>query len=83
MSQGEISAADVAPYMDLLNSPAFRWRQTESGDETEGLWLQLCLTILEGIPVEPLKLLRAADPPCHALPLSNFLAESQANVEHL
>ena len=83
MSRGELSAGDVAPYVDLLTSPVFRWSQTESDDETEGLWLQLCSTILEGIPEETQELLRAADPPRHALPMSDFSAESQANVEHL
>ena len=83
MSRGKLSAADVAPYMDLLTSPTFRWSQTESDDETDGLWLQLCLTILEGIPEETLMSLGAADPPCHAPPPSDFPAESQAYVEHL
>ena len=55
MSRGELSSADLAPYMDLLTSPAFRWGQTESDDETEGLWVQLSLAILEGIPGETLK----------------------------
>ena len=77
MSRGELSAADVDSYMDLLNSPVFRWSQTESDDETEGLWLQLCLAILEGTPDEMLKWLRAADPPQYAPPMSDLPVEFQ------
>ena len=83
MSRGELSAADLASYMDLLTSPAFRWSQTESDDETEGLWLQLCLAILEGIPREILTWMRAADPPQHAPPLSDLPVESQAVATNL
>ena len=78
MSRGELSAAGVDSYMDLLNSPVFRWSQTESDDETEGLWLQLCLAILEGTPEEILKWMRAADPPQYAPPMSDLPVEFQA-----
>ena len=77
MSRGELSAAGVDSHMDLLNSPVFRWSQTESDDETEGLWLQLCLAILEGTPEEILKWLRAADPPQYAPPMSDLPVEFQ------
>ena len=83
MILGTASESYVALYMDLLASPVFRWSQTESDDETEGLWLQLCLTILKDIPEESLILLGAADPPHHAPPLSDLPTESQAIIEHL
>ena len=77
MTRGETPAADVASYLDLLAAPASRWSQTESDDETEGLWLQLCLAILEDIPGEVLQWLRAVDPPQHAFPPSTLSIESQ------
>ena len=69
--------------MDLLTSPVFRWSQTESDDETERLWLQLCVTILGGIPNEMLKWLRDADPPQHTPPLSGLPVESRAFATNL
>ena len=77
MTRGETPAADVASYLDLLAAPASRWSQTESDDETEELWLQLCLVILEEVPVEVLQWLRAVDPPQHALPPSALPIEAQ------
>ena len=78
MIRRELSTADVDSYMNLLNSPVFRWSQTESDDETDEMWLQLCLAILEGIPREMLKWIQDADPPWHAPPLSDLTVESQA-----
>ena len=77
MTQGETPAADVASYLDLLAAPASRWSQTESDDETEELWLQLCLVILEEIPGEVLQWLRAVNPPQHAPPPSALPIEAQ------
>ncbi len=70
MTGDEVPTADVALYLDLLAAPVSRWSQTESDDEQEGLWLQLCLVILEDIPGEVVQWLRAVDPPQHALPSS-------------
>lgn len=83
MSTRELTSVDVASYMDLLTSPVFRWSQTESDDETERLWLQLCVTILGGIPNEMLKWLRDADPPQHTPPLSGLPVESRAFATNL
>ena len=63
MSGGEPSPADVVTYMELLTDPISLWSPTESSEETERLWLQLCLVALEGASGEILTWMRAADPP--------------------
>ena len=80
MSRAEPTAADLGSFLDLLTAPAFRWSQTESDDETDRLWLQLCRVILEDIPEEMVKLLQAIDPPHHAPALGGLPVESQART---
>ena len=80
MSRAEPSAADLGSFLDLLTAPAFRWSQTESDDETDRLWLQLCRVILEDIPEEMVKWLQAIDPPHHAPALGGLPVESQART---
>ncbi len=51
--------------MGLPTPPTFPWRQIEQDDETERLWRQLCLSILDDIPAQVLDSARAADPTQH------------------
>ena len=83
MSRGKISVADVVSYMDLLTFPISRWSQTESNDETERLWLQLCLVVLEGTPAEILRWMRTADPPRYDCTPSDLPVESRATAANL
>ena len=83
MSQRNHSAADVAPYMDLLTSPAFRWSQTESDDETDQLWLQLCRVIFVGFSSEVVECLRNADPPYHEPDAHDLDFESREKATNL
>ena len=83
MSQAHFSAGDVTPFMDLLTSPAFLWSQTESDDETDHLWLQLCRVIFEGIPSEVVEWLGIADPPCRQPYADSLEFESQETAVNL
>ena len=78
MNPGELSAADLASYIDSLTSSTYRRSQTESDDETERLWLQLCLAIVEGNPEETLNWVQASYSPQQAPLPSELPAESQA-----
>ena len=83
MSVGELSAADVACYMELLTSPAFRWSQTESDDETDWLWLQLCRVIFEGFSSEVVEWLLNADLPYHEPDAHDLDFESREKATNL
>ena len=83
MNQANPSATDVALYMDLLTSPASLWSQTESDDETDHLWLQLCRVIFEGFSGEVVERLRIADPPYRDPDAHNLEFESQETAVNL
>ena len=83
VSQVEVSEADPASYMNLLTSPAFKWRHTECDDETEELWLQLCLAALKGISGKMLHWLEAIDPPSDASLQNNLSIEQQETAASL
>ena len=83
MSGGEPSPADVVTYMELLTDPISLWSPIESSEETERLWLQLCLVALEGASGEILTWMRAADPPRYDPPLSDLPVESRATAANL
>lgn len=70
MNPGDPSPTRVIAYLDLLSGPAFRWSQTESDEETEQIWLQLCHVMLGDVPSEALKWLRNIDPPQQIPPTS-------------
>ena len=72
MSLGDFESQNAAGFLDLLAAPVFRWSPTESDDETERLWVQLCRVTLGGLPSELISRLKSVDPP-HHLPQQRYL----------